>query len=275
MSTRGVLSALAAYLMWGFMPLYWKLLDDVPAPDILAHRIVWSFVFSALLVLALKGPAVLSLRKSPRVLGLYAASGAVIGINWLLFIWAVTNEHVLEASLGYFLNPLLTVLLGAWLFREHLGGRQKTAVALAATGALHLVARAHNRHLGVAFALAFTFSIYGVLRKRAPLPSLEGMYLETVTILPWGLAYLCWVGVPVTPVLVGTGVVTMLPLLFFSDAAQRLPLSALGMFQYLSPTFQFLLAVFAYHEPFSVDRLVGFSLIWAGLAVYALASRPP
>jgi len=273
MSTRGVLSALAAYLMWGFMPLYWKLLDDVPAPRILAHRIVWSFVFSALLVLTVSGPKRLSLRRGPRLLGLYAASGAVIGINWLLFIWAVTNEHVLEASLGYFLNPLLTVLLGAWLFHEHLNTRRRVAVGLAAAGALYLVARAHTAHLSVAFALAFTFSIYGVLRKRAPLPSLDGMYLETVTILPWGLAYLVWLREPVTPLLVGTGVVTMLPLLFFSDAAQRLPLSALGMFQYLSPTFQFLLAVVAYHEPFSVDRLVGFSLIWAGLAVYALFRR--
>lgn len=273
LSRRGVLSALAAYLSWGFMPLYWKLLDDVPATRILAHRIVWSFVFSALLVFAAGGPGRLSLRRSPRLLGLYAASGAVIGVNWLLFIWAVTNEHVLEASLGYFLNPLLTVLVGAWLFREKLSAKKRLAVGLAAAGALYLVVRAHSPHLGVAFALAVTFTVYGVLRKRAPLPSLDGMYLETVTILPWGLAYLLWQGEPVTPVLMGTGVVTMLPLLFFSDAAQRLPLSALGMFQYLSPTFQFLLAVFAYHEPFSVDRLVGFSLIWTGLAVYAFSRR--
>lgn len=259
------------------MPLYWKQLSGVPATEILAHRIVWSFVVSALLVLAAGGPARLSLRRyGRRVLGLYTVSGAVIGVNWLLFIWAVTHEHVLEASLGYFLNPLLSVLLGAWLFREHLNRRQQLAVALAAAGGLYLVVRAASPHLGVAFALALTFSLYGVLRKRAPLPSVDGMYLESLTILPWGLAYLaCLPTGPVSAWLVGTGVVTMLPLLFFSDAAQRLPLSALGMFQYLSPTLQFLLAVFVYREPFSADRLLGFGLIWAGLAVYSLASRAP
>lgn len=209
----------------------------------------------------------LSLNKGGRLLALYSASGALIGLNWLIFIWAVTHKHVLEVSLGYFLNPLMTVLVGAWFFREKL---PRLAVGLASAGALWLVAAAGSRYLGIAVALAVTFTLYGVLRKRAPLPSLEGMYLESATILLWGVAYLLWAGEAPTPLLVATGLVTLVPLLFFSDAAQRLPLSSLGMFQYLSPTFHFLLAVFAYHEPFSAARLVGFALIWAGLGVYAL-----
>jgi chloramphenicol-sensitive protein RarD len=279
---RGILSALGAYGSWGLLPLYWKEVAAALPSEIMAHRAVWSFVLSAAALLLL-GSSRLDLRRhSGTILRAYLLSSLLIGLNWLLYIWAVTSGHVLESSLGYFLNPLVNVIVGALLFRERLSFGQRLAVALAATGALYLVANARG-YLWISFVLAISFCFYGVLRKKAALPSLDGMYLETLMILPLGVAYLVYLaaqgqllflhsGARLDLLLVGSGLVTLLPLLFFSDAAQRLPLSTLGMFQYISPTLQFLLAVFLYAEPFSTHHLIGFGFIWSGLAVYTLSS---
>ena len=278
---RGSLCAVGAYTIWGFLPLYWKQLAGVPPLEILSHRIVWSLLF--LLVLqGLTRPASLSVRQhSIRAWRAYWLSGCLIGTNWLTFIWAVTSGHVLQSSLGYFLSPLASVAIGAVFFGEKLGRRHKVAVALAASGACILMVRASS-DLWIALVLTLTFCLYGVARRLAPLPSLQGMYLETLLLTPLGLAYLAWAAghdqlCLVTAdaasrwLMVGAGPVTAVPLLFFSEAARRLTLAQLGMFQYLSPSLQFLLAVGHYHEHFSQAHALSFALIWAGLLIFATA----
>lgn len=281
---RGVLCAVGAYTVWGFLPLYWKQLAGVPALEILSHRIVWSLLF----FMALQGlisPGNLALRQySNRVWRAYGLSGCLIGTNWLIFIWAVTSGHVLQSSLGYFLSPLASVAIGAIFFGEKLGTRHKVAVALAASGACVLMVGASS-DVWIALLLTLTFCLYGVARRLAPLPSLQGMYLETLLLTPLGLAYLAWAAAQgqlclITAdaasrwLMVGAGPVTAVPLLLFSEAARRLTLAHLGMFQYLSPSLQFLLAVGHYHENFSQAHALSFALIWTGLLIFATARQP-
>lgn len=281
---RGTVSACLAYSMWGLLPLYWKHLTPVSASEILAHRAVWSLLVTALFLVFSGQAGVLRRPPALSVLRVYLASGLMIGLNWLLYIWSVTHGHVLEASLGYFLNPLVSVLCGRLLFGEELGPPQRAAVLLAALGVIYLMVRARASTLWISFALAITFCFYGILRKQAPLSSLQGMYLETLLMLPLALSYLLWLehcgslafghaDRDTNLLLLGSGVVTLLPLLCFSDAAQRLPLSSLGMFQYISPSLQFGLAIGLYHEPFSARQCVGYLFIWAGLAVYVTSLR--
>jgi chloramphenicol-sensitive protein RarD len=280
--SKGALSAVAAYGIWGFLPIYWKQVAQVPSLEILSHRIVWSLLFFAV-ILAVLQPSHLSLRRHPaRVWRAYLLSGWLIGLNWLLFIWAVTHGHVLQSSLGYFLSPLGSVAIGALFFGEHLGMRQRLAVVLAAAGALVLL-RGAASDLWIALALTLTFCLYGVARRLAPLPSLQGMYLETLLLAPLGLTYFGWAAthgqfclpqVDQTSqlLLLGAGPVTGVPLLFFSKAARRLTLAQLGMFQYISPSLQFLLALH-YHEQFTPAHALAFGLIWTGLLIYASATR--
>lgn len=279
----GVLSALGAYLSWGFMPIYWKLLQGVPFWEILSHRIVWSLVFFALL-LRFGGMGSLSLTGwPPRVWLTYLLSGWLIGANWLIFIWAVTSGHVLQSSLGYFLCPLATVAVGALFFKERMTRRQVVAVGFAVAGAGLLVWNAVDG-IWIALLLTLTFCLYGVARRLAPLPSLQGMYLETALLTPFGLAYFAWAAwtggfwmlkgeFSTRLLLMGAGPATGIPLLFFSEAARRLPLSHLGLFQYLSPTLQFLLAVAFYHEDFHSTYAWAFGLIWTGLLIFATARQ--
>lgn len=274
---------MGAYGSWGLMPLYWKSLGPVPSTEILSHRVVWSLLFFALL-LRLRSPACLSLSGRPgRVWWTYLISGCLIGANWLTFIWAVTRGHVLQASLGYFLCPLATVAVGALFFKERLTARQKLAVLLAASGAGVLVWHAAH-DLWIALLLTLTFCLYGVARRLAPLPSLEGMYLETLILTPIALASLAWAGwtghlafwqgtASRRLLLMGAGPMTGLPLLMFSEAALRLPLSHLGLFQYISPTLQFLLAVLYYQEAFTSYHAWTFGLIWLGLVIFTTAPK--
>ncbi|WP_189532812.1 EamA family transporter RarD [Paludibacterium paludis] len=279
-ASAGALYAVGAYLCWGLFPLYWKPLHGIPAFEILCHRVFWSALFVAALLVATRGagPLLASLR-DPRRVGVFALSSLMLSANWMLYIWAVNSGHVVESSLGYFINPLFNVFLGRMVLGERLGRVQAVSVALAAVGVIWLTVRL-GQVPWIALALAASFGLYGLLRKRAPLPSLQGLALETFLMLPVAAGVLLWceasgighfghVSLPENLLLAGAGVVTAVPLLMFAAAARRLTLTSLGLVQYISPTMQLLLGVLLFGEPFGGDRLAGFAFIWAGLLLYS------
>lgn len=275
----GLAAAIGAYLFWGFAPFYFKALTHVPPLEILAHRVVWSVVFLLPLV-AWRGQwRVLAgaLRPGP-VLWSLLASSALIAVNWLTFIWAVVNARLLDASLGYFINPLVNVLLGVAVLGERLRRAQVLAVAVAAAGVAVQTA-ALGRIPWVAVILAVSFSLYALMRKTARLESLIGLAAETTLLLPLGLAYAAWLAAAGRGALGGdsletdallalAGVVTAVPLILFAYGARRLSLTTMGLLQYISPSLQFLAAWLAFGEELDGARLAGFGLIWAALAVY-------
>lgn len=277
---KGVLYAIGAYLVWGFLPLYWHALYHVPALEILANRMVWSLGF-VLLVLAYRRQWrwLSVVLRQKRTLLIYLLTATVLAVNWGVYIWAVNADHVVETSLGYFINPLISVLMGVLFLQERLRRGQWVAVALAAAGVLYLTL-IYGRLPWIALVLAFSFGFYGLIRKQGPLGGLEGLTLETgwlfipasVAIVYWqsqGMGALGTVDTATTFLLVFTGVATAVPLLWFGMAAKRIPLSTIGILQYIAPTFQFMLGVFWFHEPFDQAQLVGFLLIWAALAIYS------
>lgn len=279
--SRGVAYALLAYLAWGLFPLYFRLLAGVGAVEIVLHRVVWSLVFLlALLAVLRRWQWLAPLARQPRVLGASASSAVLLAGNWTLYVWAVMNGRVLDASLGYFINPLVNVLLGAVFLRERLRPAQWVAVALAATGVAWLALRDPQwPWVGVAIALSFGF--YGLLRKTAALGAIEGLTLETLILAPLALAVLgAWTlqgsgGLAAHDAeslawLVGVGPVSAVPLLLFAAGARRVTMATLGLLQYLSPTLQLLLGVWVFGEPLAGDRLVGFALIWVALAIYSI-----
>lgn len=277
---RGVWYGLAAYLAWGLLPIYWKALGQVPALEILANRIVWSLVLVLLILAVRRSWNWLLAARTRDVFLTYLAAAVLLAVNWFVYIWAVNDGHVVETSLGYFINPLVNVVLGVLLFREVLRPLQWVAVAIAASGVLYLTL-SYGSLPWIALTLAFSFGFYGVMKKRARLPALEGLALETGILSAAAAVYLVWLAAngmgalttssPTTVMLlVGAGVVTLFPLLGFAAAAQRVPLTVLGFMQYLAPTMQFLLGVLLYHEPFPVSRLIGFALIWLALAVFSM-----
>jgi chloramphenicol-sensitive protein RarD len=274
----GVAYAAAAYLTWGLFPVYFHALAGVPAPEILAHRIVWSAAFLAVLItLVRRWQEVARQLRSPGTLPALALSAAFISTNWLVYIWAVNAGHVLDASLGYFINPLVTVLLGVLFLREPLTRRQLIAVTLAAAGVLALVIRAH-RVPWVALTLAGTFALYGLVRKRVRVDAVGGLLGEVGILAPMALVYLAWLGRSGAShfgsgarpglLLAASGVVTAVPLIWFALGVQRLRLSTIGLLQYLNPTMQFAIAVFAFGEPFTPAHAVAFGCIWLSLAIY-------
>lgn len=280
---RGVLYAAGAYFLWGVFPLYFKLLEHVASTEVLAHRIVWSLVV-VLALLAVKGTWswIRPLARQPRVLGRFLLSALLIALNWGLYIWAVTSGHVVESSLGYFINPLVNVLFGAALLGERLRPVQWLAVGIAALGVAWLTWSAGTPPW-IALVLAFSFASYGLLRKTAPLGSLEGLALETALLFPVAAAWLGWLawqhqaaytsGDALTLLLlVAAGPVTALPLLLFAAGARRIAFSTLGLLQYIGPTLQFAIGVWLFHEPFDTARAVGFSLIWTALAIFSVES---
>ncbi len=279
-SLHGALYALAAYGSWGVVPVFWKLLRDVPPLDLLAHRAIWSLAFVALvLAVARRGGSVLAALRSGRTLGFLALTTALIAVNWGLFIWAVQAGKILEASLGYYVNPLVNVVAGVVVLGERLGRPQRVAVGLAAVGVVVLTA-ATGSVPWVALLLAVTFAAYGLLRKVAPVEALAGLFVETLLFAPVAVAYLALrpgaftMGPPSHALLLAAaGPVTALPLLWFTAAARRLPLSTLGFFQYLSPTLQFLLAVVVYGERLGAAHVAAFAFIWAALFVFTLGGR--
>ena len=277
----GVLLALAAYFIWGIAPAYFKLIYYVPADEILTHRVIWSFFFMvALISVSRQWPQVKRLLKTPKKVLLLALSAVLVGGNWLLFIWAVNNHHMLEASLGYFINPLVNILLGMIFLGERFRRMQWLAVLLAACGVLVQLWTFGSLPI-IALGLAFSFAFYGLLRKKIAVDAQTGMLFETLWLLPVAAIYLFGIADSptshmgqnpwsLTLLLMAAGVVTTIPLLCFTGAATRLRLSTLGFFQYIGPTLMFLLAVTFYGEVPGADKMVTFAFIWVALAIFVM-----
>ena len=271
----------AAYGIWGIFPLYWKLVQHVPALQILCHRIVWSFAALAALTTFARGAPAPSLWHVPaRVIGVYAIAAVLIGINSFLYVYAVNAGFIVETSLGYFIAPLVNVLLGVVVLRERLRAGQWLAAALAAAGVAYLT-RAYGSVPWIAAGLATSFGSYGLVKKKAPLDSLRGLTLETAVLVIPAAAYLTALqvdgrgaflhtGLVSDLLLAGSGLVTISPLLLFASAVRRIPLSVVGLLQYIAPTIQFLLGVSLYDEPFSRTQLIGFAIVWIALIVFSV-----
>lgn len=276
---KGLLYGVLAYGLWGVVPLYWKLLATIGPVELISHRAVWGLVtFGVLVIAGGQLRAMWTAITAPRTVALMALSGGLLAINWGMFVWATISGHLLEASLGYFINPLISVALGTIVLRERLSRLQWIAIILAALGVAFLTWRA-GRVPWIALLLAVTFGLYGLVRKTARVDALVGSTLETVLIAPFAIGYLVWISghdslgaadAMTHALLIGTGVITAIPLIFFTSAARRLPLSTVGFLQYLAPTGQFLLAVLAFGEPLARDRLLAFVLIWIGLVAFSI-----
>ncbi|MBM3882119.1 MAG: EamA family transporter RarD [Verrucomicrobia bacterium] len=270
---------MVAYLLWGSLPVYWKALQHLPAIQILAHRVFWSFLFLLLLVVLRRhGTALRSGIANPRVRRLCATSAALVTLNWLTYIWAVNAGRIVETSLGYYINPLVSVLLGVLFLRERLRPLQWGAVALAGSGVLYLTLQ-QGGPPWIALVLAASFGLYGLVKKTVPIEPLAGLACETGLVALPALIYLAFLegsdqaafghaGWATTALLACSGLVTAMPLLLFAAAARQISLTTVGLLQYIAPTCALLLGVWIYHEPFTRTRLVGFSLIWLALAVY-------
>jgi chloramphenicol-sensitive protein RarD len=274
---RGLAQGVVAYVLWGLVAAYWKLLAGVDAVELIAHRAVWGLAaFGAFVVIAGRGRALAAALRDRRLVATMALSALLLAVNWTVFVAATTSGHLLDASLGYFINPLVSIALGTLVLRERLRRLQGAAIALAAIGVAVLTWQA-GRVPWIALVLAGSFGTYGLVRKTARVDALLGSTIETLLLAPLAACYLAARGGGVlvhadlarAALLVGTGVVTAVPLVLFTSAARRLPLSTVGFLQYLAPTGQFLLAVLAFGEPLAHDRLIAFAWIWAGLAVFS------
>jgi len=278
----GVLYVTAAFAVWGVLPVYWKALQSVPPLEILMHRIIWSLVFvSVLLTVAKRGKTLRENLGSARVRLFLLATSALIGINWFLYIWAVNNGHIVESSMGYFITPLLNVLLGMIFLRERLNARQTTALTLAAAGVIIRTAQ-YGGIPWISLGLALSFALYGLLKKLANLDSLIGLLGETAVLAPAALGYILFLQVrgtgafaasscAVTLMLAAAGIVTSVPLLLFAEGAKRVPLATVGFAQYISPSLSLCLGVLVYHEVFTGMHALSFSLIWCALLVYSFS----
>ncbi len=285
----GIIYAALAFLCWGLFPIYFHALGDVPPMQILAHRMLWSLGFLLIVLVLRRQWKWLNVVRQPRVFFSFVLSAVLLSANWLVYIWSVTNHHVIEASLGYFINPLVNIMLGYLILKERLRAVQWVAIAIAALGVAWLTWQTGTVPW-IALFLAFSFGSYGLLRKTAALGALEGLSFETIVLFPLAAAYVIWLTVNGQNVFINTdsdttrvllvmaGPLTAIPLLLFASGARRIPLSILGLLQYLSPTLQFLLGVWLFKEAFTADRLVGFALIWSALILFAgegLLRRPP
>ncbi|MBA3533292.1 MAG: EamA family transporter RarD [Ardenticatenales bacterium] len=270
---------MGAYVLWGLLPLFWKALKEVPALEILAHRMVWSLGV-VLLLLALRGRWrwLASVVRDRRILLTFTTTALLLSLNWYIYIWAVNAGYIVETSLGYFINPLVNVLLGVLFLKERLRLWQGVAIALAFVGVLYLTVQ-YGALPWIALTLAISFGFYGLLRKTASLDSLEGLTLETLLLFLPALSYLLYLegqgsaafghsSVSTTALLALAGIATATPLLLFASGARRITLTLLGLLQYIAPTLQFLIGVFVYGEELSPARLMGFAIIWAALLLY-------
>lgn len=291
-ATRGVWAAVAAFVAWGFSPLYWHLLDAVPSLQIVLHRVVWSALFVAVVLLWRSGHDWLrqTLVGQPKLGWTLAASSLLIAGNWGLYIWAVNAGHVVEAALGYFINPLCNVVIGVLFLRERLRWLQWISVLVALAGVAWLTVQ-YSGLPWIALTLALSFSLYGLLRKQAHVDPVAGLGVESAFLFLPGLAWLLWIewhggggfghgyGTLNALLLALSGVLTALPLIGFAYAVRRIPLSVAGLLQYISPTLQFLVGVFLLHEAFDHGQLIGFVFIWIALALFVLdglrGDRPP
>lgn len=277
---RGTIASIGAVVVWGMFPLYWRQLIAVPPFQLTAQRIIWCTVFVGGYLVWRHGAGWLRVTLArPRAIPMLAASSLLIGINWTLYIWAANNGHVVEASLGFFINPLVNVLLGVAVLRERLNARQWMAVALAAAGVLWLT-WSLGRLPWIALSLAVSFGLYGLIRKLVSVESIPGLGVESVFLFLPALAYLVWceragiagfghVGRGEDALMIFSGIATAVPLIWFSYAARRIPYSLIGIIQYASPSLQLLIGVLLFNEPFTHNQLIGFGCIWAALGIYA------
>ena len=274
----GYLYALGAYVLWGALPIYWKWLQQVPAAQIIGHRIGWSFLLLFGFILVTRQWNQFRTTLNWRVAGIYLIAGILLSINWLIYVWAVNAGYIVETSLGYFINPLLNVVLGMLLLSERLRPAQWLPVGLAAGGVLYLT-MTYGSVPWIALSLAFTFGFYGLVKKIAPLGSLYGLTLETWFVFLPAICYLLLAelkgqggfahhGWQTDLLLVGTGIVTTTPLLLFASATRRITLTMVGIMQYIAPSMQFLIGVFIYKEPFTLAKLAGFAMIWIALLIF-------
>ena len=281
MSNKGAIYGALAYLMWGVFPVYFKALKAVPALEILFHRIFWSFLFLlAVILIRREWPQFRKNIAQPKILAIYTLAALLLAANWFVYVWGVNSGHVVDASLGYFINPLLSVALGVVLLGERLRPVQWLPVGLATAGVLYMTLE-YGKLPWIALTLAVTFGCYGLLKKIAPLNALQGIGLETAILFLPALAYLTYLesqgqasfghlNLTTSLLLSLAGVITVLPLLLFATAARSIPLSLLGLLQYIAPTGQFLLGVLAYGETFDRVHLVGFLLVWTALLIFTL-----
>ena len=285
---RGIWYGIGAYAAWGLFPIYFKLTAHVPALEVLSHRVVWSFLTLLLVSVAVRRAAA-TFRVGARLYAFYGLAAVLIAVNWFVYVWAVANGYIVETSLGYFINPFVNVVLGVMVFGERLRPLQWTAVAVAAAGVVYLTV-IYGSLPWISLVLAVSFGSYGLVKKKVPLPPMQGLTLETALLFVPALAYALLLaaegggtfsraGVTTDLLLVGAGIITIGPLLLFAAAVQRIPLSIMGLLQYIAPSLQFLLGVLVYREPFTRVQLIGFAAVWAALAIFTaeglLARRPP
>jgi chloramphenicol-sensitive protein RarD len=278
-SPRGLAFAISSYLLWGFLPIYMKALAHIPASEVVAHRVIWSVPIAAAVLVWLGRTADLKAAiRSPRMLLMGCMTAALISVNWGIYVWAIGTGHALDAALGYYINPLFSVFLGAMLLGERLNRAQLAAIALAAV-AVAILTYANGRLPLVALSLTVTWGFYAYFKKSLPLGPNQGFMLEVLILLPFALAYFFWlvwtgqshfaVGVASdTGLLLGCGIVTAVPLMIYANGAKLLRLSTIGILQYIAPTMIFLTAVFWFDEPFGTARMIAFPMIWAALVIY-------
>jgi len=278
---RGLLYGITAYLLWGLLPLYWRALKEVPALEILSHRVIWSFVLGVVLLSAQRNwKWVKQLAHRPIAAIFLVIAALLLAVNWLTYIWAINAGFVVESSLGYFINPLVNVLLGVIVLHERLRFGQWIAIAVAASGVLYLTVSVGSLPW-IGLTLAFTFGFYALIKKKVQIPTIEGYSVEMAALTLPAIGYLLWLGSSdqqsfaqgnpaISLLLIGSGLITAVPLLCFSAAARRLPLSTLGLLQYMAPTMQFILGVTVFGEVLTEARIIGFSIIWAALIIYSL-----
>ena len=282
---KGILSALGAYIIWGIFPLYWKGLQHVASEEVLAGRVIWSFILTLIFVVILKQWKMLlvdfkQLWQHPKSFWLLVTAAYLISLNWFLYIWAVNNNHIVESSLGYYMNPLVSVLLGIFFLKEKLSKAQVMSFIIAAIGVLILVI-SYGQIPWLSFGLALTFGVYGLLKKKVLVDATRGLVLETFFILPVAVAYYVYVyfhgnisflhtDIKTDVLIIGTGIVTAVPLILFATGAQKIPLYLVGFIQYVSPTIMLFLGVIVYGESFSGIDLLSFSFIWVALILFSI-----
>lgn len=281
-SPRGLAFALAAYVLWGLLPIYMKALAHIPAIEVIAHRVIWSLpIAAAVLIWQRRSDDVVAALRNPRLLAMAALTAALISVNWLTYVWAVGNDHALDAALGYYINPLFSVTLGALLLGERLSRMQIFAIVLAFAAVVVLTVQAGRLPL-IAVTLTFSWGLYAYFKKSLPLGPNQGFTLEVMLLTPFALGYLVWLGATGQGafvdgstrdilMLIGCGPVTAIPLLFYANGAKLLRLSTIGFLQYLTPTLIMVCAVLLFGEEFGTARMIAFPLIWLGLVIYSVS----
>lgn len=280
-NTVGYIYALQAFFAWGILPLFWKLLSDIPAMEVLAHRIFWSFVFLLLFILIKKQKNIIALLKQKKTRNSLIVSSLLIGGNWGLFIYAVNINQIVEASLGYYINPIVNVLLGMIILKERLNTLKTIALIIASISVIYLTID-YGRFPWIAIILALSFGFYGLVKKTAGIEAIPALTVETFILAPIAAGFIFWKifdhsgalfsgNISTDTYLILTGIVTTLPLYWFAKGAQRIPLSAIGFMQYIGPTLMLLIGVFVYDEAFKREQIIAFSLIWFALILYTIS----